>query len=54
CGIWNAGQFYYKSGGQFIMLSLGIIVEFPPGAGILVPSTSVTHANIPIGPEERR
>ncbi|KAJ3859381.1 hypothetical protein EV359DRAFT_22716, partial [Lentinula novae-zelandiae] len=46
--------FDYKRGGQFIMWSLGIVVEFPPGAGILVPSASVTHANVPIGPEEHR
>ncbi|KAJ3934381.1 MAG: hypothetical protein NXY57DRAFT_890251 [Lentinula lateritia] len=54
CGIWNGGRFNYKAGGQLIMWSLGIVVEFPPGAGILVPSASVTHANIPIGPEEWR
>ncbi|KAJ3913716.1 hypothetical protein F5877DRAFT_51850 [Lentinula edodes] len=54
CSIWNGGRFDYKRGGQFIMWSLGIVVEFPPGAGILVPSASVTHANVPIGPEEHR
>lgn len=54
CGIWNGGRFNYKAGGQLIMWNLGIVVEFPPSAGILVPSASVTHANIPIGPEEQR
>ncbi|KAJ3898153.1 hypothetical protein F5879DRAFT_812994 [Lentinula edodes] len=54
CGVWNGGRFDYKRGGQFIMWSLGLVVEFPPGAGILVPSASVTHANVPIGPEEHR
>jgi hypothetical protein len=54
CTIWNAGNFNPKLGGHLILWSLGIAVEFPPGAAIIVPSASVVHANIPIQAGERR
>ncbi|KAF9058323.1 hypothetical protein BDP27DRAFT_1241515 [Rhodocollybia butyracea] len=54
CSIWNRGCFNYKLGSHIIFYSLSVVVEFPPGAGIIVPSASVIHGNIPIGTDERR
>lgn len=36
------------------MWSLGVVVEFPPGCGILLPSAPVEHSNTPLAPGERR
>ncbi|KAF9039581.1 hypothetical protein BDP27DRAFT_1244790 [Rhodocollybia butyracea] len=54
CAIWNGGKFNPKLGGHLILWSLGIVVEFPPGASIIVPSASVVHGNIPIQSDEHR
>ena len=37
-----------------ILQQLGIVVEFPPGSTILLPSAVVTHGNTPIGKHETR
>lgn len=29
-------------------------MEFPPGAGVIVPSASVVHSNVPIAADETR
>ncbi|KIK64790.1 hypothetical protein GYMLUDRAFT_160890, partial [Collybiopsis luxurians FD-317 M1] len=52
CGIWNCGAFNYRLGGHIILWSLGLAVEFPPGAGVLVPSATVVHSNIPVASNE--
>ncbi|KAF9060671.1 hypothetical protein BDP27DRAFT_1429782 [Rhodocollybia butyracea] len=39
---------------KFIAWSLGVVVPFPAGATIYVPSACVTHGNVPIAPEETR
>ena len=54
CGIQSLGHFDYKKGGHLILQELGLVVEFPPGSTILLPSASVTHGNTPIAAEETR
>ncbi|KAG6809398.1 hypothetical protein H0H92_000408 [Tricholoma furcatifolium] len=48
CAIQALGNFDHTKGGHTVFPSLGIVVEFPPGALILVPSAIVTHGNIPV------
>ncbi|KAG6830764.1 hypothetical protein H0H92_014845 [Tricholoma furcatifolium] len=48
CAIQALGNFDPMKGGHMVFPSLGLVVEFPPGALILVPSAIVTHGNIPV------
>ena len=35
-----------------VLKDLGLVVEFPPGTTILIPSTLITHSNTPIRSHE--
>ena len=37
-----------------VLFDLGLIIEFPPGATILIPSAVFRHGNTPIQPGETR
>ena len=54
CTITALGDFDASKGGHIILWDLGIIVEFPPGACICLPSALITHSNIPTGDDEVR
>ena len=48
CHIRSGGEYDHKHGGHLILFSLKLIVEFPPGSDIIIPSSTVTHGNTPI------
>lgn len=54
CGLSSLGDFDHTKGGHLILQQLGVVVEFPPGSTILLPSATVTHGNTPISPHEKR
>ncbi|KAL0568783.1 hypothetical protein V5O48_013199 [Marasmius crinis-equi] len=54
CGIWSLGSFNPKRGGHLVLQDLGIVVRFPPGSLILVPSASCRHENAKIAEGETR
>lgn len=57
CAVVSIGPpsaYDYKRGGHLILWDLGLVIEFPPGCVIILPSALITHSNIPIGPHERR
>lgn len=54
CAVTAVGQYDPKRGGHLVLLELGLIIKFPPGATILLPSALITHFNTAIGPSERR
>ena len=54
CSIIALGQFDPTKGGHLILWDLGIIIEFPPGSTILIPSALIVHSNTPIQVGERR
>ncbi|KAJ7605702.1 hypothetical protein DFH06DRAFT_1275570 [Mycena polygramma] len=54
CPIVAFGDFDYKKGGHLILWDCKLIIEFPPGCTILIPSAAVFHSNIPIAPHEHR
>ncbi|KAJ7026432.1 hypothetical protein C8F04DRAFT_966393, partial [Mycena alexandri] len=54
CVVTALGWFNYKRGGHLILWDLGLIIEFPPGSSILMPSALIRHSNIRIGPKEKR
>lgn len=48
CAIHALGSFDHRAGGHLILWELKLIVEFPPGAMVLLPSATVTHSNVPV------
>ncbi len=54
CAITALGNFDYKKGGHLILWDLRLIIEFPPGATILIPSAILRHSNVSIRRGETR
>ncbi|PPQ63302.1 hypothetical protein CVT24_006747 [Panaeolus cyanescens] len=54
CAITAMGNFDPKKGGHFVLWDLKLIIEFPPGSTILIPSAVFSHSNTSIGTEETR
>ncbi|KAJ7502267.1 hypothetical protein B0H11DRAFT_2365602 [Mycena galericulata] len=54
CAITALGWFDPDIGGHLILWDLKLIIRFPPGATILIPSAIIRHSNIPIRTHERR
>lgn len=54
CPIHCGGNFNYKLGGHIILWDLKLVIEFPPGSTIIIPSSSLLHGNTPIQPGETR
>jgi len=54
CSIAALGRFDPTKGGHLILWDLGIIIEFPPGSTILIPSALIVHSNTPIQNGETR
>ncbi len=54
CAITALGDFDPDQGGQLILWNLRVVIRFPPGSTLLVPSALIPHSNLPIQPEESR
>ncbi|KAJ7641945.1 hypothetical protein FB45DRAFT_901407 [Roridomyces roridus] len=54
CPITALGDFNPDHGGHLILWELKLIIRFPPGSTILIPSSIVNHSNTPIGENETR
>jgi len=54
CAITALGQYDFTKGGHLVLWECKLIIEFPPGATILIPLAIVKHSNISIGEKERR
>ncbi|KAK7035547.1 hypothetical protein VNI00_011840 [Paramarasmius palmivorus] len=54
CAITAMGTFKPDHGGHLILPDLGLIIRFPPGATILIPSALLVHSNTLIGKDETR
>lgn len=54
CAITSLGDFNFRSGGHLVLWDLGLIIPFPPGTTILIPSALLRHSNTPVLPGERR
>ncbi|KAG6809553.1 hypothetical protein H0H92_015830 [Tricholoma furcatifolium] len=48
CAIQALGNYDPTKGGHLVLPGLRLVIEFPPGSLILIPSATVTHLNIPI------
>ncbi|KAL0573748.1 hypothetical protein V5O48_008209 [Marasmius crinis-equi] len=54
CAITALGNFDYTRGGHLVLWDLKLIIEFPPGYTIFIPSAVVCHLNTTIQPGEDR
>ncbi|KAF9018851.1 hypothetical protein BDZ89DRAFT_959757, partial [Hymenopellis radicata] len=54
CAITCGGDFDYTKGGHLILWDLKLVVQFPPGSTILIPSAILEHSNVPIADGETR
>ena len=54
CAITALGQFDPKLGGHLVLWDLKIVIEFPPGSTILIPSGAIRHSNVSIREGETR
>ncbi|KAJ7064174.1 hypothetical protein C8F01DRAFT_1250428 [Mycena amicta] len=54
CAITALGQFNADLGGHLIRWDLRLIIRFPPGATIFIPSALLKHSNTPIQKGETR
>ncbi|KAF8076820.1 hypothetical protein FPV67DRAFT_1406050 [Lyophyllum atratum] len=48
CAIYALGVFDSKKGGHLVLPDLKIVLEFPPGSLIFIPSATLMHGNIPV------
>ncbi|KAJ7903758.1 hypothetical protein B0H14DRAFT_2328860, partial [Mycena olivaceomarginata] len=53
CAIMSLGWFDADRGGHLILWDLKLIICFPPGSTILMPSAIIQHSNIPVQPHEK-
>ena len=54
CSIYGAGTYNSKEGGHLVLWEAGLVVEFPAGSTILIPSAVLTHSNVPVPKESTR
>lgn len=54
CAITALGPFNYKLGGHLVLWDLKLVIEFPPGSTILIPSAVLNHSNTLVKRGERR
>lgn len=54
CAVTAFGHFNPKLGGHLILWDMKMVIEFPPGATILIPSATIWHSNTALQPGELR
>ncbi|KAK1230094.1 hypothetical protein PQX77_006809 [Marasmius sp. AFHP31] len=54
CAVTAMGDYDYRKGGHLILWDLKLVIEFPPGCTILLPSATLVHSNVPIREGETR
>ncbi|KAK7676418.1 hypothetical protein QCA50_020636 [Cerrena zonata] len=54
CSVTAGGNFDPTKGGHIYLVDLRLVVEFPPGSTILIPSSIIRHGNVPIQTGETR
>jgi len=47
CAIAALGRYNPRLGGHIVLFDLGLVIEFPPGSTVLIPSGVFRHGNTP-------
>ncbi|KAF8452155.1 hypothetical protein L210DRAFT_3384777, partial [Boletus edulis BED1] len=50
CAIFACGSYDPTLGGHLILFDLTVVIEFPPGSTILIPSSTLRHGNVAVSP----
>ncbi|KAG6810160.1 hypothetical protein H0H92_013046 [Tricholoma furcatifolium] len=53
CSITAFGDFNPDKGGQIVLWDLKLVINFPPGSTIMIPSALLIHFNTPIQEHEK-
>ncbi|KAJ7186358.1 hypothetical protein B0H12DRAFT_1246694 [Mycena haematopus] len=53
CAVQSLGSFDTTKGGHLILWDAKLVVDFPAGALILLPSATIAHSNVPVEQGER-
>jgi hypothetical protein len=48
CAVTALGNYDPTLGGHLVLFDLGLVIEFPPGTTILIPSSVLWHGNTPL------
>ena len=54
CAITSLGNFDPSCGGHLILWELGLVITFPAGSTVLIPSACISHSNTTIRTHETR
>lgn len=54
CAVQALGKFNPHKGGHLVLVDLRLVIEFPSGALILLPSATIAHSNTAICSDETR
>lgn len=54
CAVCALGNFDPDHGGHLVLWDLKLVIRFPPGSTIIIPSAMVRHSNTSIGMNETR
>ncbi|KAJ7161708.1 hypothetical protein C8R46DRAFT_819939, partial [Mycena filopes] len=54
CALTAGGRYNHKRGGHLYLKQLKLVIEFPSGSSVLVPSAACEHGNTPIQEGETR
>ncbi|KAF9049002.1 hypothetical protein BJ165DRAFT_1526387 [Panaeolus papilionaceus] len=54
CAIVALGDYNPTLGGHLVLWECKLVVEFPPGSLVFIPSAIIAHSNTPIQPHEHR
>ncbi|KAL1739111.1 hypothetical protein HDZ31DRAFT_49910, partial [Schizophyllum fasciatum] len=54
CAITALGRFNPDTGGHLVLWECGLVIRFPPGSTVLIPSAIIHHSNTRIARNERR
>ena len=49
----SIGDFDPTKGGHLVLWDCKLVIEFPPGSTILIPSAVITHSNVPVAPHKK-
>ncbi|KDQ25054.1 hypothetical protein PLEOSDRAFT_1046943, partial [Pleurotus ostreatus PC15] len=54
CSIIALGRFDHKRGGHIVLWDAKLVIEFPAGSTILIPSSAIMHSNVSVREGESR
>jgi hypothetical protein len=54
CSVTPLGEFDHEAGGHLVLWDFGLVVDFPAGSTILIPSSIIVHSNTQIKEDETR